>query len=468
MQQLTGLHSKLCRQDIIQKIDKIHKIYQSRIILTVAIMTCLLILGGCIQQPQESAKTPVAVEAGGSSNTYDYPVKPGTEEWEEIPNSSELVEASQIPDSELNMMSTAGLVESVLNYPFLPDMLTFNSPQQGFEAVTSRFNGLQELLRRRDAGIELIAKYRGMDPLALEKSWSDKKKGSYTLRFTYLETILAQQQVLAGLTDPQLQELLAVTLEKHRTKQQSPEIYGLGHTTWVMGKVLQQINDKSFLQQVSQDPLLQNFLAKGAFANEKFLAVIAEHTERLLTENNHQQAIPNEPGTIGEQEYRVGESNIIPGWRELKARDYLYQLELGDRGMSWHSMSKNDTISYTIHFPSEWTFNGFSIFNDREDNKVAELAPLAQTDISMTEIFQIYQPLEEELIAKEKAAFEDYEVFKLIEKVPVMYGEKPYWYPHTYMISDGRYLFAIIFYSYELSESDQEMYDNIARTFRFE
>lgn len=266
------------------KMDEIHEIYQSRMVLGVMIVTCLLILGGCIQQPPESAKTPVAQEAAGSSNPYDYPIKPGTEEWEEIPGSS----------------------------------------------------------------------------------------------------------------------------------------------------------------------------------------VIAEHTEKLLTEDNQQQANPNEPATIGENEYRVGESNIISGWRELKVTDYLYQLELGDQGMSWYNMSRNDTVSYTLHFPSEWTFNGFSIFNDREDNKVAELAPLAQTDSSMAKIFQSYQPLEGEPIAKEIVAFEYYEVLKLIEKVPVMYGEKPYWYPHTYLISDGKHLFSIIFYSYELSESDQEMYDSIARTFRFE
>lgn len=42
-----------------------------------------------------------------------------------------------------------------LNYPVLPDVLLANSLQAGFAGVAANFNGLQELLRRPDAGREL-------------------------------------------------------------------------------------------------------------------------------------------------------------------------------------------------------------------------------------------------------------------------------------------------------------------------
>jgi len=40
----------------------------------------------------------------------------------------------------------------VLNYPLFLDALAYNWPQEGFNAVSGQFNGLQELLKRKDAG----------------------------------------------------------------------------------------------------------------------------------------------------------------------------------------------------------------------------------------------------------------------------------------------------------------------------
>jgi hypothetical protein len=130
------------------------------------------------------------------SGVYDYPVKPGTAEWKALGSHVEMLKVCQIPDSNLTRMSTADLLETVLNYPLFLDALAYNWPQQGFDAVSGQFNGLQELLKRPDAGTVLLAKYKAMDPKALGQDWTDLQKGGYAFKFMYIEMLLAQPTII--------------------------------------------------------------------------------------------------------------------------------------------------------------------------------------------------------------------------------------------------------------------------------
>lgn len=104
------------------------------IVFTLMLTTGALLFIGCAQQKSDS---------NIADAYYDYPVKGGTEEWKSFTNLNEMLEACQISESILKKMSTAGLVETVLNYPLLGNMFAYNFPQQGFEAATAQFNGLK-------------------------------------------------------------------------------------------------------------------------------------------------------------------------------------------------------------------------------------------------------------------------------------------------------------------------------------
>jgi len=86
---------------------------------------------------------------------YTYPILPGTDEWKEFNTHDEKLEACQIPEEILQNMTIEALVETVLNYPLMGDMLAYNTPIIGFNAVSSTFNGLQELTKRPNAKLEL-------------------------------------------------------------------------------------------------------------------------------------------------------------------------------------------------------------------------------------------------------------------------------------------------------------------------
>lgn len=89
---------------------------------------------------------------------YEYPIKPGTDEWFEIEDHVEKIKMLQIPQDVLDKMTTEALVESVVNYPYFPDMDAFSTQELGYEAVRNGFNGLQELESRPD-GMSCLAEY---------------------------------------------------------------------------------------------------------------------------------------------------------------------------------------------------------------------------------------------------------------------------------------------------------------------
>jgi len=73
---------------------------------------------------------------------WDYPVKPGTEEWKQFKSHKEMTDACQIPEKILSSLSTKDLTAICLQYPLLIDMFAFNIPDYGIDAVFDNFNGL--------------------------------------------------------------------------------------------------------------------------------------------------------------------------------------------------------------------------------------------------------------------------------------------------------------------------------------
>ena len=83
---------------------------------------------------------------------YDYPIKPGTQEWIALPSVVERREACEIPQEVLDRMTTDALAESVITYPFLIDALgCFYSFETGINWIATYFSGIDELLSRPDA-----------------------------------------------------------------------------------------------------------------------------------------------------------------------------------------------------------------------------------------------------------------------------------------------------------------------------
>jgi len=105
---------------------------------------------------------------------YTYPVVPGTDAWAALETRADMAEACMIPEELLSEMTTSALLETVLNYPLLADIMAFNSAEQGVERVASGFNGLQELLLRNDL-------QAAMNNFSLEDSYIANETKAYKM-----------------------------------------------------------------------------------------------------------------------------------------------------------------------------------------------------------------------------------------------------------------------------------------------
>ena len=130
---------------------------QVKFLLRIVVLALILLMGAfAVENTAVDKSNTVSVSRYSITEPYEYPVTPDDAEWVEFDSHQEMIDACQIPEEILNNMSTEALVETVLNYPLLYDMLVWENQSHGVQSVISSFNGLSALLSRED-GPELLA-----------------------------------------------------------------------------------------------------------------------------------------------------------------------------------------------------------------------------------------------------------------------------------------------------------------------
>lgn len=180
-------------------------------------LTLLFIL--CLSAGMLSAQT--------AKTTWDYPVKPGTEEWKKLKNYEEQLQAYNIPDEIISKISTEELVKVCLAYPEWGVVNAFNDRRTGLNNMMSNFNGFHELFARNDAAKELIKVYSKLDPLAIGNDWSLLQKGNYGFQINCLELLLSHGMIIEKLDVQDKQVLLNEVILKYNRKKQRPDVYSL-------------------------------------------------------------------------------------------------------------------------------------------------------------------------------------------------------------------------------------------------
>ena len=166
---------------------------------------------------------------------FDYPVKPGTEEWKKLDLSSRR-KACEIPENILKKLTTKQLVDIVLEYPYFMDIYAFNSIQVGFKTIYDRFNGLRELLERKDAGSELIEKYKTMNVI-------EKGNSLQMFDFANIEVLLGQEKILNQLSLSDSNELFEIASIKYEQKKNNVKF---GFTVPIFYKTINEQNNVTY------------------------------------------------------------------------------------------------------------------------------------------------------------------------------------------------------------------------------
>lgn len=155
-------------------------------IILVATIACVTILPSTYAEDVDNEAQYEITES------YEYPIKPGDDEWYEFTSLQEKIEACAIPKEVLSSMTTEALVKTILDYPLLANVYAYENYITGFESVKSYFPGVEELLSREDAQ-ECLVKYRSM-----------RSDGfSYYVRdlLNYVEINQTEGNLLTSLTD---------------------------------------------------------------------------------------------------------------------------------------------------------------------------------------------------------------------------------------------------------------------------
>lgn len=231
--------------------------------ITTFLGACLLFAGGYARQ---------------SDQPYDYPVKPGSAKWQTFTSVQDMYNACQIPARVLNRLSTKALLQTCLHYPAMAVLLVQNTPQQGFDAWRSNFNGINNLLGRPDVAEALLDLYTGYDLKGYQKLATDVDKGGYTFRLKVLEQILAQKEVTGRLSATQQKQLIKTCLS-HYSIMESDTVYGfsaLASTGRIIAGIAS-LQPAGRLKASTQSAEATEFVQTGVLTNRETLsAIIAE------------------------------------------------------------------------------------------------------------------------------------------------------------------------------------------------
>jgi len=179
-------------------------------------------LGSCVANAQtESLK----------KTTWDYPVKPGSEEWRFMPY-AEKVEKSQPPKMLLNSWDTETLFKYCVDYPLNKVTLMFNNPNAGFNRAYEQATVWQEFICRKDA-LEVFTKYFETRPYKRLLTMSDieiRNNDLFTLFF--LEKLVSETDFANHLDSSHKKKLADIILQTHQSKKDYPdEFYGFSYNS---------------------------------------------------------------------------------------------------------------------------------------------------------------------------------------------------------------------------------------------
>jgi hypothetical protein len=206
--------------------------------------------------------------------TWNYPVRPGTEQWKQLGSFPEKINAFNIPDTILTKMTTENLVKTCLRYPWWMLIITRDNNQAGYDYLKSVFNGFRELENRKDAGKELLKIYEKMEPEDINLYDTDIKQGKYCFQFTYIETLLAQPNILENTTSEYLDLIVKKTISAYEKKHvhfDKFSYYGISSSCLIIDRLLK-IRNLSILNQLKNNlPELDNFDKCGVSGNLELL-----------------------------------------------------------------------------------------------------------------------------------------------------------------------------------------------------
>ena len=227
----------------------------------------------------------LSVKAQIKEAEWNYPVHPGTEQWNELDSFSERLNAFNIPEGILSEMSTENLVKTCLSYPWWILITSRDNNQAGYNYLKSVFNGFRELENRQDSGIELLKVYEKMMPESVMNFESLVKQGMYCFQFTFIEILLSQPDILKNSEDEYSKTLVQKTISVYEGKTVAFDkysYYGVSSTCLILARVLRMNSYPNYIRLLEKYPELIRLDETGTSGNLELLEQIVVEAKRIL------------------------------------------------------------------------------------------------------------------------------------------------------------------------------------------
>jgi hypothetical protein len=180
---------------------------------------------------------------------YNYPVRPGMEEWGNLKTGEEMLEACQIPRDTLDKMSSQAIVQAILDHPLAYDVLHRRQYQMDFESTFFQNNAYFELTKRKDAGEAILERLFCVNLLSTSFGEMRKVLG--------LEVLMSQTVFLSRLNTKEAKRVVMIALIHDKIRQEQKLFFREDLTAFfLIAKTLYRQDYSPFVVETFRDPEL--------------------------------------------------------------------------------------------------------------------------------------------------------------------------------------------------------------------
>lgn len=217
---------------------------------------------------------------------WDFPVKPGTEEWKQLKNERARFLTFQIPSEIMHGLSTEELVKLCINFPAFGFYSAYENYQTGFLFVAEKFNGLKELPKRIDAFKNLVKIYQNAEDEKFNQIIQGINSDYWTLRFGWIELLVSQKKILKQGNLKDLKQLMKICLEKYGLKMKSDNFSSAGAETtiFLMARILETVNTKAYAEECINNPSIGLFSNTSKMEDSNTPNIILELSQQFISE----------------------------------------------------------------------------------------------------------------------------------------------------------------------------------------
>lgn len=163
---------------------------------------------------------------------WDYPIRPGSEEWAKLPNTTARINEIQVPESILVKLSDKQLLDIILDYPFFLDYAFSDDPFAGFQRSLGTLNAYREFESRIGSFNTIFDYYSNLDFSQINQLKEDHEVGHFSLRLSALELMMTDLSLKNQIPASDSLEYLKGISRKYNEKSvNEAELKGFGKLT---------------------------------------------------------------------------------------------------------------------------------------------------------------------------------------------------------------------------------------------